>query len=52
MITRPNTGTSGHELDLMELREKYERVPDEEAAIARVQQEWAQVSARDMFDNY
>lgn len=43
VVTRPNTGTSPYELDLVELREKYYRVPDEEEAIAHVKQAWTQV---------
>lgn len=44
MITRPNTGTSGYEMDLQELREKYDRVSDNEDATATVQLAWTQVS--------
>lgn len=47
VITRPNTGTSGHEMDLRELREKYERVPDEEASMVEVQQGWVEVNHDD-----
>lgn len=43
VITRPNTGTVGYEMDLRELREKYERVPDDESAIAHVQRSWQEV---------
>eukprot|EP00752_Nemacystus_decipiens_P009068 g8096.t1 len=42
VITRPNTGTSGYEMDLQELREKYDRVPDEEQATAMVKHAWSQ----------
>lgn len=44
VITRPNTGTSGYEMDLQELREKYDRVPDEENATATMQHAWTLVS--------
>lgn len=44
VITRPNTGTSGYEMDLQELREKYDRVPDEEQATAMAQHAWCQVA--------
>lgn len=43
VITRPNTGTLAYELDLYELKEKYERVPDEEQAISTCQQAWTLV---------
>ena len=43
VITRPNTGTLVYELDLQELREKYDRVPDEEQAISTFQQAWTLV---------
>ncbi|CAN0259794.1 unnamed protein product [Ectocarpus sp. 6 AP-2014] len=42
VITRPNTGTSGYEMDLQELREKYDRVSDNEEATATVQHAWTQ----------
>ncbi|CAM9573701.1 unnamed protein product [Ectocarpus fasciculatus] len=42
VITRPNTGTSGYEMDVQELREKYDRVPDSEEATATVQHAWTQ----------
>lgn len=44
VVTRPNTGTSGYEMDLQELREKYDRVSDEEQATAVVQHAWSQAS--------
>ncbi|CAM9618424.1 unnamed protein product [Scytosiphon promiscuus] len=40
VITRPNTGTSGYEMDLQELREKYDKVSDEEKATATMQHAW------------
>ncbi|CAN0020567.1 unnamed protein product [Pylaiella littoralis] len=42
VITRPNTGTSGYEMDLQELREKYDRMPDDEQATAAAQYDWSQ----------
>lgn len=44
VITRPNTGTSGYEMDLQELREKYDRVSDEEQATGTVQNAWSLVN--------